>query len=92
MDHLSEDHLRSVSDWGHAVVRESKAASVWVFGCGIHGQRSSIVAIEGINSDGAFLETIAVIGRFPFIKVPTRVDTHFGCPTELSEALWTQSV
>ena len=77
MDHISEDHLPSVSDSAHAVVREAKAAGIWVFGCGIHRQRSSIVATDGTVSDGSFPETKAVIGGFSIIEVPTREDAHF---------------
>ena len=54
------------------MVREAKAADVWVFGGGVERQRASIVATDGTVSDGPYPETKAVIGGFSIIEVPTR--------------------
>lgn len=76
MDHISEHDLPSVSDAAHNVVREAKAAGVWIFGGGIHRQRSSIVATDGTVSNGPFPEPKAVIGGFSIIEVPALADAH----------------
>jgi hypothetical protein len=69
-----EEDLPAVSDAAHAVVREAKAAGVWIFGGGLESQRASIVATDGTVSDGPFPETKAVIGGFSILEVPTRED------------------
>ncbi len=74
MDHISEQDLPSVSDASRSVVREAKAAGIWIFGCGIHRRRSSIVATDGTVSSGPFPETKAIIGGFSIIEVPTYED------------------
>lgn len=72
MDHISEQDLPAVSDAAHAVVRDAKAAGVWIFGGGIGRQRASVVATDGEVTDGAFPETKAVLGGFSIIEVATR--------------------
>lgn len=72
MDHISPAELPAVGEAAHAVVREAKAAGVWIFGAGVPRQRSSIVAADGTISDGLMPETKAVIGGFSIIEVPSR--------------------
>ena len=74
MDYIPENDLPSVSDAARAVVRQAKAAGIWIFGGGVHRQRSSIVAIDGAVTEGSFPEKKAVIGGFSIIDVPTRED------------------
>ncbi|MBN8602765.1 MAG: hypothetical protein J0M26_17140 [Planctomycetes bacterium] len=74
MDHISVEDLPDVSDAAHAVVREAKAAGVWIFGGGIHRQKSSLVSMEGIVSHGPFPENKAVIGGFCIIEVTSHAD------------------
>ncbi|MDI9239915.1 YciI family protein [Lysobacter sp. LF1] len=69
---IPEEDLPAVGDVARAVVREAKAAGVWIFGGGILSQQASIVATDGSVSDGPFPETKAVIGGFSIIEVPTR--------------------
>jgi hypothetical protein len=97
MGHISEHDLPSVSDAAHSVVRQAKAAGVWIFRCGIHRQRSSIVATDGTASDGPVPEPKAVIGGFSIIDVPTRDDAlmraaRFAqacrCPQEVREIMY----
>ena len=56
----------------HAVVREAQDAGVWVFGGGVESQRASIVATDGMITDGPYPETKAVIGGFAMVDVPSR--------------------
>ncbi|WP_342316480.1 YciI family protein [Lysobacter sp. FW306-1B-D06B] len=69
---IPDEDLPAVSEASHAVVREAKAAGVWIFGAGIQTQRASIVAADGVVSDGPYPETKAVIGGFSIIEVPSR--------------------
>jgi len=72
MDHIPEQDWPAVGEAAHAVVREAKAAGVWIFGGGIQRQRSSIAATDGIISDGPLPETKAVVGGFSILEVSSR--------------------
>jgi hypothetical protein len=74
MDHIPEDELAAVGEAAHAVVRDAKAAGVWIFGGGIQRQRSSIVATDGTITDGPFPETKAVVGGFAIVEVSSRTE------------------
>lgn len=69
---IPEDEMPEVGEAAHQVVREAKAAGVWIFGGGLFSQRASIVATDGTVSDGPFPETKAVVGGFSIIEVPSR--------------------
>jgi hypothetical protein len=45
---------------------------VWVFGAGLESQRASIVATDGVVTDGPYPETKEVIGGFAVVEVPSR--------------------
>ena len=72
MDHIPEADQPAVGESAHAVVREAKAAGVWIFGGGVLRQQSSIVATDGSISHGPVPETKAVIGGFSIIEVSSR--------------------
>lgn len=72
MDHITEQDMPAVGEAAHAVVREAKAAGVWIFGGGILRQRSSIVATDGTIADGPMPEQKAVVGGFSIIEVASR--------------------
>ncbi|MFO0977764.1 MAG: YciI family protein [Planctomycetaceae bacterium] len=74
MDHIPEQELPAVADAAHAVVRQAKAAGIWIFGAGVARQSSSIVATDGTVTEGSFPETKPVIGGFCLIEVATRND------------------
>jgi hypothetical protein len=69
---IPEDEMPEVGEAARQVVREAKAAGVWIFGGGLFSQRASIVATDGTVSDGPFPETKAVVGGFSIIEVPSR--------------------
>ncbi len=71
MDHIPETDLPAVGEAAHAVVRDAKAAGVWIFGGGVLRQRATIVATDGTTSPGPAPETKAVVGGFSIIEVPT---------------------
>jgi hypothetical protein len=67
-----EEDLPAVTEAAVAVVKEAQTAGVWVFGAGVHSQRASIVATDGLVTDGPYPETKAVVGGFSILDVPSR--------------------
>jgi hypothetical protein len=59
MDHIADADWPEVAEASHAVVREAKAAGVWIFGCGLQRQQSTIVSSDGHVSSGPAQETKA---------------------------------
>ena len=72
MDHIPDGDWDDVSKASHAVMQEAWDAGVWVFAAGLERQRASIVATDGLVSDGPYPETKEVIGGFTVIDVATR--------------------
>jgi hypothetical protein len=71
MDHIPALDWPAVGEAAHAVVREAKAAGVWIFGGGVQRQRSTLVATDGTTAEGPVPETKAVVGGFSIIDVPS---------------------
>ncbi len=69
---FSEEEGPAVAEAAHAVVRAAQDAGVWIFGGGVERQRASIVATDGVVSDGPYPETKEVIGGFAIVDVPSR--------------------
>lgn len=61
-----------MGDAARAVVRDAKAAGVWIFGCGLHRQQATIVVPDGTVIEGPVPETKAVIGGFSIIEVANK--------------------
>jgi hypothetical protein len=76
MDHIPDGDWAAVGEAAHNVVREAKAAGVWIFGCGIERQQSTVVATDGTITAGPFPETKAVVGGFSIIQVSSRDEAH----------------
>lgn len=74
MDHISDEELPDVGKAAHAVVQEAVNAGVWVFGTGLERQRASVVATDGMVTDGPYPETKEVIGGFVVVDVALRED------------------
>jgi hypothetical protein len=72
MDHIPDADWRAVGEASHAVVREAKAAGVWIFGGGLLRQQATIVGTDGAATPGPFPETKAVVGGFSILEVATR--------------------
>jgi hypothetical protein len=72
MNHIPEEDWAAVGKAAHAVVQEAVNAGVWVFGAGLQSQRASVVATDGIVTDGPYPETKEVIGGFCVVDVPSR--------------------
>jgi hypothetical protein len=71
MDHITEADMPEVGEAAHAVVREAKAAGVWIFGGGLYRQQASYVGTDGVVTPGPVPETKAVLGGFAIFEVPT---------------------
>ena len=69
MDHVPGEDMPAVTDASLAVVQEAIDAGVWVFGGGLERQEASIVAADGMVTDGPYPEAI---GGFCVVDVPTR--------------------
>ena len=72
MDHIPDADWPSVGEASHQVVRDAKAAGVWIFGCGILRQQATLVATDGTVTSGPVPETKAVVGGFSLIEVDSR--------------------
>ncbi|HEV7713820.1 MAG TPA: YciI family protein [Asanoa sp.] len=72
MDHITAEDMPDVGKASHAVVQEAIDAGVWVFGAGLERQRASVVATDGMVTDGPYPETKEVVGGFSVIDVASR--------------------
>lgn len=77
MDHVSEQALPAVSAASRAVIREAKAAGVYVFGGGIDESVAPVrVSADGAVSPDPYPETRRLNGGFCVLKLPTREDAE----------------
>jgi hypothetical protein len=76
MDHIADDEWEELSRTSRAVVREAKAAGVWIFGGGLERQQATIVGTDGSVTLGPFPETKAVLGGFSIIEVPSLAEAE----------------
>lgn len=67
-----DEELPDVAEAALEVVHEAQDAGVWVYGAGLQSQRASVVATDGVVTDGPFPETKEVIGGFAIVDVPSR--------------------
>lgn len=74
MDHIAQADMAAVGDAARKVVREAKAAGVWIFGGGLLRQHATIVGIDGAATPGPVPETKAVVGGFSILEVASRED------------------
>ncbi|MEU8299657.1 YciI family protein [Micromonospora sp. NPDC048909] len=56
----------------HTVVQEAVNAGVWVFGAGLQRQRASVVATDGMITEGPYPATKEVIGGLSIVDVASR--------------------
>lgn len=72
MDHIPDADWPAVGEAAHAVLREAKAAGVWIFGGGLQRQQAALVAPDGTVTPGPVPERKAVVGGFSVLEVATR--------------------
>ena len=69
------EDFAAIADAAHAVVREAKAAGVWVFGAGLlEPATTSVVHTDGSVTDGPAAGVQDFVGGFSIVDVPTRAD------------------
>ncbi|MCL4222807.1 MAG: hypothetical protein KJZ65_15725 [Phycisphaerales bacterium] len=77
MSHIADAELPAVSDAAHTVIREAKAAGVYVFGGGIDETVPPVlVTASGAISTGSYSETRELSGGFCVVKVETRAEAE----------------
>jgi hypothetical protein len=72
MDHIPDEDFPELSKASHAVIQEAVDAGVFVFGAGLQRQQASVVATDGLVTDGPYPETKEVIGGFVVVEVASR--------------------
>ena len=90
-----QDHeWQQVSDDSHAVVREAKAAGVWIFGGGFHTYEPVVVTENGVVTQGPIRASDVVLGGFSVLEVANRDEAYkwaakiakgCRCPQEVRE-------
>ena len=72
---LTGTDIAQVAEDSHAVVREAKAAGVWVFGGGIDESVAPVrVSADGAVTPGTYPQTARIEGGYTVLEVPTRDD------------------
>ena len=70
-----KEDLPAVAAASRAVVREAKAAGVWVFGGGIDESVPPVmVSGEGAVTKGTYPQTRTIEGGYAILELPTRED------------------
>lgn len=91
---VADDEWQQVADESHAVVREAKAAGVWIFGGGFHTYDPTVVSEDGSIRPGPIKASEVVLGGFSVIEVANRDEAYFWaakiakgcrCPQEVRE-------
>jgi hypothetical protein len=77
MGHVSDADLPSVADSAHAVIRDAKAAGVYVFGGGIDESVPPVMVTgAGKVSPGTYPETARFNGGFCVLRVQSRAEAE----------------
>ena len=69
MDHIPDEDMPAVAKAAHAVVQEAINAGVCVFTGGLEDQKATVVATDGMVTDGPYPQAI---GGFTLVDVPSR--------------------
>jgi hypothetical protein len=71
------DELPQVADESHAVVREAKAAGVWIFGGGFFEDKPVVVDETGAVTQGPIKASDVRLGGFSVIDVETEEEAYY---------------
>lgn len=83
---VSAEELPAVSEASHNVIREAKAAGVYVFGGGLNeGVGSVMVAADGTTKADTYPQTKELSGGFCVLELPSR-DVAIHWATKLAQA------
>lgn len=76
MDDIPDEDFPEVGKAAHAVCQEAKDAGVFVFAGGLSYDdgdvEHAVVAVDGMVTDGPYLESKELIGGVAIVDVPTR--------------------
>lgn len=64
----------AVGEAAHAVLREAKAAGVWITGGGIDGSDVGVVAVDGTVTENPYPAGKTHLGGFAILDVPSRAE------------------
>ena len=90
------EDLPTVAEDSHKVLREAKAAGVWIFGGGFHDYQPVVVSEDGLVSLGPLAQSPVHLGGFSVIEVDAKEDAYFWaakiakgcrCPQEVREIM-----
>ncbi|MFK3740302.1 YciI family protein [Massilia sp. TN1-12] len=71
--HVPAEDMAAVSEAAHAVIREAKAAGVYVFGGGINAEvASTMVAADASCTTETYPQTTEFDGGFCVLELPSR--------------------
>ena len=93
------EELPQVADDSHAVVREAKAAGVWIFGGGFFEDKPVVVKENGQVTDGPIKASEVRLGGFSVIDVETEAEAYYWaqkiakscrCDQEVREMIYDQ--
>ena len=83
---VSAEEMPAVSEASHNVIREAKAAGVYVFGGGINnGVAPVMIAADGSTKDETYPQTKELTGGFCVLELPSR-DVAVNWATKLALA------
>lgn len=89
--------LPEVTEQSHMVVREAKAAGVWLFGGGFFEDRPSVVDEYGVVREGPLQQSDVRLGGFSVIEVEdeqaayrwaAKIAKSCRCPQEVREMIF----
>lgn len=82
----SADEMPAVSEASHNVIREAKAAGVYVFGGGINESVApAMIAADGTSKGETYPQTKELTGGFCVLELPSR-DVAVQWATKLAQA------
>lgn len=91
------DELPQVADESHAVVREAKAAGVWIFGGGFFEDKPVVVTEDGNVTPGPLAASDVRLGGFSVLDCDSVEDAYSWaakiakscrCPQEVREMIY----
>jgi len=91
---VADDEWELVAKESHAVVREAKAAGVWIFGGGFHSYDPVVVDENGAVTLGPITKSEVVLGGFSVLEVKdaeaayawaAKIAKSCRCPQEVRE-------
>jgi hypothetical protein len=91
---VADGEWQQVADDSHAVVREAKAAGVWIFGGGFHTYEPVVVTEDGVVTPGPITKSDVVLGGFSVLEVKDAAEAYrwaakiakgCRCPQEVRE-------